>query len=155
MLASTKRSEKCMKFNSAARVFNLFNDVRFSDTKTDLTIRHSTDRNKKNSYLFHVFDLVLWIYHCTKNVRKNWQKTAVLVTFTEEILNGKLHLLHSLFVFVLSSKNDKLFKNCKIFAMHQWLILLCFMCCIITSEFSGKTMTTTINSYNKNFFEYC
>ena len=59
-----------------------------------------------------------------------------------------------LFLF-LSSKNHKLFKNCKIFAMHQWLILLCFMCCIITSEFSGKIMTTTINSYNKNLFEYC
>ena len=46
-----------MKFNSAARVFNLFNDVRFSDTKTDFTIRHSTDRNK-NIHTYFMFSIL-------------------------------------------------------------------------------------------------
>ena len=57
---STKKSEKCMRFDLVARDLNPFNEVSFGNTKTDLAIRPSTRRNKNS-----IFDVgfVLWTAH--------------------------------------------------------------------------------------------
>ena len=46
----TKRNEKYMKFDSASRVLNLFNQVLFDDMETDSATRHSTHCNKNSIF---------------------------------------------------------------------------------------------------------